>query len=232
MQRIIITFLMMFMLMFSVNAVTFEKDLTLNQNLYEQSDRSYVEDVIISGTVNENRTTPENVSIIYDMQRFYPYISDDFYVIYDSLGTNHQIEIIITEQLTASDFFSTIYTITLNTTDTGKQYYRFVPEFKGEYFGIEVNMPDEYATNVITFATTENAVIESVDSITNTFVSSMKDLIDIVIGFWKMFYYLFIFSIILLGLGLLIGFVFKIYEWAEMVSERKKRFFDHSSRDK
>lgn len=62
-------------------------------------------------------------------------------------------------------------------------------------------------------------------SVTNTFVGAMSDLIQINIGFWKIIYYLFIFSVIIGGLGLLINFAFKIYDWGGKVGDKKKEIF-------
>jgi len=61
--------------------------------------------------------------------------------------------------------------------------------------------------------------------ITTIFVGAMTDLVDINIGFWKLIYYLFIFSIIIGGLGLLVNFAFKLYDWADRTSEKKKEIF-------
>lgn len=65
----------------------------------------------------------------------------------------------------------------------------------------------------------------SIDDITTTFVGAMKDFIDIQIGFWKIIYYLFIFAIVLGTIGLLIGFGFKFYSWAEDLNEKKKEIW-------
>jgi len=72
------------------------------------------------------------------------------------------------------------------------------------------------------------------DTITETFVGAVKDLISINIGFWKLFYYLFIFSIIIGGLGLLVNFAFKMYDWSDKVSSKKKEIFSggHNKRDR
>jgi len=61
--------------------------------------------------------------------------------------------------------------------------------------------------------------------VTNVMVGAMSDLISINIGFWKLIYYLFIFSIIIGGLGLLVNFAFKMYDWTDRVSSKKKEIF-------
>ena len=61
----------------------------------------------------------------------------------------------------------------------------------------------------------------TLNSVMNSFVNATKQLVDINLGIWKLFYYLVIISLVFVGIGLIISFGFKIYEWAEILSEKK-----------
>jgi len=66
-----------------------------------------------------------------------------------------------------------------------------------------------------------NYKIDNQNSYLSGFMGSVKTLIEVNLGFWKIFYYLFIISIIIGSIGLLFSFAFRVYEWSEDLSHSK-----------
>lgn len=224
-------FILVFMFLLgisSVNSATLGVDLTLNEQVYQDSDFTVIEDIIIFGNVDEQYITTENLTIDYDLQRFYSYVSDDIYVIYNSKTDNETFQIILTEQVTPSDFFPTKYTITVDS--IGKQYYKISPDFKGENIRLEVNVTNSSYVDVLTIGVVTNEVVESANAITNTFVGAMKDLIDVNISIWKILYYVFVTVIIILGVLLLFYTANKIYQKSHDLNNESKKDYQHSKR--
>ena len=219
-MKFLLSFIVLVLTLFSVNAIDFTSDSSV-QPEYFNSDVAIVEEYTIFGDDNFNYTI-NNESHIYDIRTWYSYMSNDIYIIYTNNIPNSSIEILLTPY-GQTDPIMTTFNVTMES--VGTYYMRLRPDYSGEGFRVEVNIPDgEFG--IIKFAVTKNAYVENINSVQNTFISGMKDLVDIFIGFWKVMYYLFIFIIVISALALLIAFGFKIYDWADKLSQRKKRLLN------
>lgn len=70
-------------------------------------------------------------------------------------------------------------------------------------------------------AVTSNLVVSVIET---TFIG-INEIIEINVGLWRLVYYLAILGVILIALGLLIGFTFKFYEWTDKLSDKKHKIF-------
>lgn len=216
----------------SVSAIQFQGNQDVTIPDYEDSDISYITSIFTFGSDNFNYLfTPmggnTTITWTYDIREYVDYLGGDMYIIYPNDILNNTIEIHLTTYPSSNDPITTTYTITMD--EKGSYYFRVRPDFEGEKVRIEINAENGFA-NDIKFASIKNKYVENVNSITNTFIGAMKDFIDIQIGFWKILYYLFIFSLVIGGIGILVGFAFTIYDWAERTSDKRKKMFESASK--
>ncbi len=113
---------------------------------------------------------------------------------------------------------------TINLTQNEVYYVKFSPNSNPDYLSFTIVAVGNISNVKYTlFNVNDNG--RGFSDVTNTMVGSMTKLIDINIGFWTLIYYLFIFAIIIGGIGLLVNFAFKIYDWADRTSSKKKEIF-------
>jgi len=217
MKRILMMIIMMLTMLMSVNAVSFITDSTI-ENEFKNNDVSFQHSFIIFGSDN-NQYTFNNVTFTYDFREDIDALNDNTYLIYNNNQGVQTIQVLITP--VSDNVTTTTYNVTLSD-GNGVYYFRLSPDVTDEKFRIEFNAPDGYA-GVLRLAVTETPFIQNTQSITATFVNSMKDLIDINLSFWRLAFYLSIITIIFGAIALLIGFAFKVYDWAEDLSYKKKK---------
>ena len=222
MRYLLLTLFILFGVSF-VNGAHFETDQDITLNAYQNADLSILESVVIFGSDNYSYSysgVGGNNTKYYDIRREYDYVDNDIYVVYpNEVSSNNTIQIHL-GTFSTDGTVVTITTFNITMEELGTYYFRVRPDRTGERIRLELNTDDN--VTILSIVSTKNAVLEKTDSITSTFIGAMSDFISIQIGFWKILYYLFIFMVILSGIGLLIGFAFKIYSWAEKLSEKKR----------
>jgi len=220
-NKILTFFMLMVFMLSSVSAVSLNYDQDYTGGRYTNSDVSVITTDSLHGSDNHNYTY-NNVTYVYDTRHFISYLDTEYYISYDNDQDNSTLEIILSSFPESGDYIADTYTITMD--KVGRYHFLVNPSYAGENIKMEVNAPTGYV-NELTFTTTKNKYVENIDTITGVFVGAMKDLIDINIGFWKMFYYIFIIGVVISALGLLINFAFKTYDWAERLGAKKKKMF-------
>lgn len=223
-NKIITFFTLMFLMFISINAVSLNIEQDYTGERYLNSDIATIQTLSLFG--NENQTyTYNNITYYFDTRTFISYLDTEFYISYNNQNENTTIDVILTSSPEIGEPVTTAYVVHMQ--EVGLYHLLVKPAYTGENIRIEVNAPPGYVDNLL-LTTTKNKYVENINTITGTFVGAMKDLIDINIGFWKMFYYIFIIGIIIGSLGLLINFAFKVYDWAERTSDKKRKMFSGS----
>jgi len=220
MKKISIMFLTFVILICSANASTYfdNQDTIINEinNLDLQS--TIQPDILIGGNANTN-----NMGYTISLTTNPIYLS--FYT--QTLNTS-QIKIDYTLGAGGS-----LYSKTLNLTPNQVTYIKFTPQGDNDYVNFQaVVLTNSSQVSYSIFNVNDNG--RGFSDVTNVMVGAMSDLISINIGFWKLVYYLFIFAMIIGGLGLLVNFAFKLYDWSDRVSSKKKEIFSggHNKRDR
>jgi len=220
-NKILTYFMLMVFMLSGVSAVSLNVDQDYTGNRYINSDVAMITTQSIFGSDNLSYSF-NNVSFVYDTRNFISYLDTEYFVSYNNDVVNSSLEILVTSTPEHGETITNTYVISMD--EVGRYHFLINPSYSGENIRLEVNAPNDYVGE-LTFTTTKNKYVENIDTITGVFVGAMKDLIDINIGFWKMFYYIFIIGVVISALGLLINFAFKTYDWAERLGAKKKKIF-------
>jgi len=225
----ITTFFTLILLMFiSINGATLNANQDYTGERYIQSDISLITTKTIFGNDNNNYSL-NNESWVYDTRDFISYLDTEYYLTFSNQDINSTLQVHLTSIPEVGEVITTTFNIEME--QIGDYHFLIKPAYNGENLRLEVNAPAGYVGE-LRFTTTKNTAIEDINAITGTFVGSMKDLIDINIGFWKMLYYIFIIGVIIGSLGLLINFAFKVYDWSDRAGKHKRKLFSHAKGDK
>lgn len=108
-----------------------------------------------------------------------------------------------------------------NMTDSGTYIFRYVPTDISEATSLYINLVND--SSIIGAFNVMEEKQRGASTIIDTGIDAMLDVVVIVVAFWTLIYYLFIFVIVLAGIGLFVGLAFKIVEWAERFADKRKK---------
>jgi len=216
------SFLILLIIMLSgINAVSLNSNQDFTQQRYNDADIATISSIATFGSDNFNYSINNN-TFVYDVRTYMNYLDTDYYISFNNKNVNDSLQIILTTIPISGTPIATTYNVSM--LNVGDYKFLVKPSYPGENIRIEINAPDNYVGD-INYISVKNKYVDNMNTITGTFVGATKDLIDINVSVWKIFYYILIIGLIISSLGLLISFAFRVYDWADDLSGKKKQIF-------
>lgn len=208
------------MLMSLVNAGTFVFDPEDAESLADTSEGNNGFEVLIFGQDNLSFTAPVSNDTIYYDVNFEVILSDDMFFVYDNANEGDIITISYNfDNKELSPGIIEVFTTSINFTESGNFVFAFEPDFEGERLELWIDYPNSVQT-IETFKFTRQ---RGIGDVTNTFVTSMTDLVEINIGIWKIMFFSLLVGIVIMVIGVVGAFIFEVIDWAEKFREKRNK---------
>ena len=209
-------FLIMLIPMFALNI--FAGDFVYSQpiviNDYNTDNLGNMQLLDFAGSVNNILELGAN-NYSYDVDFEFAQLNRDMYFLIENYIVNNTIDVIYHFDLgETTEFIAQELTME----ELGTYYFKFENSYEKEPLRVYIGFNNDSFVGTMKIHSSEKTGLTDT---METFVGYVSELININIMFWRIIYYLFIFVIIIVALGMVVGSVFKLIEWSEKLSKKK-----------